>query len=36
MFCFLSSVQMSQLYGSDFEVMNGHSIDKKEATAKEE
>jgi hypothetical protein len=34
MFCFLSSVQMSQFYGSDFEVLNGHGIDKKEAIDK--
>jgi hypothetical protein len=25
---------MSQLYGSDFEVMNGQSIEKKEANCK--
>jgi hypothetical protein len=31
MFCFLCSVQMAQFYGSDFEIMNGHDIEKKEA-----
>jgi hypothetical protein len=27
---------MSQFYGSDFEVMNGHGIEKKEANDKRE
>jgi hypothetical protein len=34
MFHFLSSVQMTQFYGSDFEVMNGHGIEKEEAIDK--